>query len=418
MLKRKRLPRSLRSLGMTPEGLRHSLQGRRGTKGKGKRVMAEIEAMIQKVRTEIERGDSAEEIIQSISGLFGKDPETDRKVVESLVLIPHVRTAEILQRLLQVFKEKKTQKAIKRALYRLKSKGIVVEEVAPAKEPPVLRPLQVKPPEGFGSGIDSHGHRLLLMALLRPGRGWTVMQGVASDTQGFLDFSGEELTRKGMREFIEEIQKKTPFPVVEMDPSYVGFLFDEAYALNLKGEKSLPQEYVRFKREVEGIKKDYPKPPIYSIMEADEIAKDDWTLGKGGGLLSADVISTWIIEEDLVRPYVDAVSEAEESKIILSGSQKEVRYQAIYERALSELFSGERRLLYRRRLEEMAFVFHRMEKEDEARIALAAAIDLEKPLNPIRPNPFLLQLVIKSILDLLKITHDEKKKEPSFIIRP
>ncbi len=380
--------------------------------------MTELEEIVQRLRSAIERKDSAEEIYQSVSDVFGKDPETDRRMVESLALIPQVRSAEVLQYLLRISKEKKTQKAIKRALYRLKSKGVIFEEASASGMTSVLRRPQVEPPKGFASGIDSHGHRLLVVAVPHPGRGWIAMQGITSDTQGFLDFSGEELTRKRMKEFIEEIQKKTPFPVVEIDPSYVAFLLDEAYGLNLKGETSPPQDYVRFKGDVEAIKKDYSKPLIYSILNVEEIAGDDWALEKGGTLLTADMIRTWSIEEDLIRPYVDAVSEAGESKIILSGAQKETRYQAIYERALSELFAGERRLLYRRRLEEMALYFHRTGRENEARIALTVAVDLEKPLNPIRPNPFLLQLVIQSVLGFLKIKEDERKKEPSFIIRP
>ena len=381
-------------------------------------MTADIQTTIGKVKGEIESGKTAEEIFESISDFIGKDPETDREVVAFLVLIPDVRTGEILQRMLRVSKEKKTQKAIKRALYRLKSKGVAVEEASPDKGSSVLRPLEAETSKGIGSGIDPHGDRLLLLAVPHIGRGWTVMQGVTSDTQGFLDFTGSELTRKGMREFIQEMRKDTPFPFVDMEPSYVGFLFTEAYRLSLKNEKTPPQDYLRLKREVEAIKKDYEKALIYSLVDSDEIAGDDWRSGKGGELLNAEAIGTWILEEALVRPYADAVLEAEESKIILSGTQKGARYQVIYEKALSELFSGERRLLYKRRLEEMAYVFKRLGKEEEARISLAVAIDLEKPLNPIRPNPFLFQLVVKSIAPFLKEAHEEKAKEPSFIIKP
>ena len=65
---------------------------------------------------------------------------------------------------------------------------------------------------------------------------------------------------------------------------------------------------------------------------------------------------SWRIEEDQIRPYADEVWEAEESKIVLNPAQKEVRFQGIYQKALTELFSGERKFLYQRRLEEMAYV--------------------------------------------------------------
>ena len=85
---------------------------------------------------------------------------------------------------------------------------------------------------------------------------------------------------------------------------------------------------------------------------------------------------------------------------------------------MSELFTGERRLLYRRRLEEMAYVLFKLGKEEEARVSLAVAIDLEKPVNPIQPNPFLFQLVVKSIFTLLAEAYEKKVKEPSLIVKP
>ncbi len=66
----------------------------------------------------------------------------------------------------------------------------------------------------------------------------------------------------------------------------------------------------------------------------------------------------------------------------------------------------------------MAYVLFRLGKEEEARLSLAVALDLEKPLNSIQPNPFLLQLIVKSIMTLLAEANEKKAKEPSLIIKP
>jgi hypothetical protein len=241
---------------------------------------------------------------------------------------------------------------------------------------------------------------------------------VISDTKGLIEFSGEETTRKGLKTLFEEIQGENSFPLVEMEPSYVGFLFVQAYQLTLEKKGTLPQDYLRLKSEIEGIQKEYEKPLIYSYLQAEELAGDDRVLRKGGDLLKVDLFNSWRIEEDPIRPYADAVWEAEESKIVLNQAQKEVRFQGIYQKALSELFSGERRFLYKRRLEEVAYLLFKMGREEEARVSLAVALDLEKPLNLIQPNPFLFQLVIKSIFTLLAEAYEKKVKEPSLIIKP
>jgi hypothetical protein len=381
--------------------------------------MESVQAVIEKIKVDIGEGKSDEEILQFLESLFGKDPEFDEHLAESLATVSDAKAARTLQSMLKVSKEKKVQKMIKRSLYRLRSKGFSIEETPLNREGSILRPIQVEPPKGMGGGFDSAGQRFLLLVIPHSGRGGTVVQGVISDTLGLVDFSGEEMTRKGVRVFLEEIQKKIPFPLVEMEASYVGFLFAQAYHRSmLEREEAVPQDYLRLKGEIEGVKKEYERPLIYSYLPPDEVAGEDRWLGRAGDLLKVDLFSGWRIEEDLIRRYVDEIREAEESKIVLHPTQKETRVQGIYQKALSDLFSGERRFLYRRRMEEMAYVLFRLGKEEEARLSLAVALDLEKPLNSIQPNPFLLQLIVKSIMTLLAEANEKRAKEPSLIIKP
>jgi hypothetical protein len=380
--------------------------------------MEDIQAFIEQVKMDISSGKSEEEILPSLLPQLEKDPQTAGRLAELMVTIPDRVTGRLLHRMFGVTQDKKVRKIIKRSLYRLKSKGVVVEEISFDKVKPILRPLQTDPQEGFASGIDSLGYRLLWLIIPRPGRGLTVMRGVVSDGEGIVDFSREEMTRKGFRSFFEEFKEKNPFPIVEIEPSYVAFLFTQAYLLSFEKKGNPPQDYLRAKREIENIKKDYPKPLIYSYLQADEMAGDDRMLRKGGDLLKADLFSSWRIEEERIQPYADEVWEAEESKIVLNPAQKEVRFQGIYQKALTELFSGERKFLYQRRLEEMVYVLLKLEREEEAKISLAVAMDLEKPLNPIQPSPFLFQLVTKSIFGLLAVAYEKKSKEVSLIAKP
>jgi hypothetical protein len=203
-----------------------------------------------------------------------------------------------------------------------------------------------------------------------------------------------------------------------MEPSYVAFLYAQAYRLNLHRKGTPPQDYLRAKSEIDSIKKDYAKPLIYSYLQANGIAGDDRLSRRGGDLLKADLFSSWRIEEEQIRPYANEVWEAEESKIVLHPAQKEVRFQGIYQKALAELFPGEGKFLYQRRLEEMAYILLKLGREEEAKISLSVAMDLEKPLNPIQPNPFLFQLVIVSIFSLLKEAYEKKSKDVSLIVKP
>jgi hypothetical protein len=387
-------------------------------RGNGRLNMESVQGLIEKIKVDIQDGKSDEEIFQSVQSLLEKDRTFDEHFAESLAALSNATTARVLQRMLKISKEKRVRKIIKRSLYRLRSKGISIEEPSPRKEASILRPVQAEPPKGMGGGFDSLGHRVLFLVIPHSGRGGTVMEGVISDTVGLVSVSGEEMTRKEIRIFLEEIQRKSPFPLVEMEASYVGFLFAEAYRTTLERKEAVPRDYLRLKSEIEAVKKEYEKPLIYSYLPSDEVAEEDRELGRAGDLLKGDLFSGWRIEEDLIRRYADEIREAEESKIVLHPTQKEARFQGIYQKALSELFSGERRFLYKRRLEEMAYLLFKLGKEEEAKLSLVVALDLEKPLNSIQPNPFLLQLIVKSIMALFAEANAKKAKEPSLIVKP
>ncbi len=380
--------------------------------------MEDIETLIGQIRTDLAGGKSEEEIFRPLRLFLEKDSEAAARLAERLVTIPDQRTGQLLHRMFEITQDKKVRKVIKRSLYRLKGKGIAVEEILSDKEKPILRPVQAEPKEGLASGVDPHGHRLLWLIIPHPGRGLTVMHGIISDQEGIIDFSRDEMTRKEFRSFFEEIQEKNPFPFVEMEPSYVAFLFTQAYQLNLVKKGSPPQNYLPAKSEIESVKKDYAKPLVYAHLQAEEVAGDDWMLKKGADLLKMDAYSSWKIEEEQIRPYADEVWEAEESKIVLNQAQKEARFQTIYLKALTDLFPEEKKSLFQRRLEEMAYVLLKLGKNEEAKISLAVAVDLGKPLNPIQPNPFLFQLVIKSIFSLLAEAYEKKSKELSLIAKP
>jgi hypothetical protein len=380
--------------------------------------MEEIEEIIQKVRAFIEEGKSEEEVFRFLSPFLKKSPETTEKLAGQLATLPYGATAGILQQMLTETKEKKVRKTIKRSLYRLRAKGVPVGEGSRDRGRSVLRPPQAEPPEGFGTGIDPGGHRLLILVIPHAGRGLTVMRAVIGDTQGLVDFTGAEMTRKEFKSFFENLQEESLFPLIQMEASYVGLLLFRAYHLTLEKKETPSQDYLHLKSEIERVKKEYEKPLIYGYLSRGELEGDDRWLRRGGDLLKDELYMAWIIEEDRIGPYAEALRETQESKLFLNPSQKEARFQEIYLKAMSELFSEEWKRLYQRRLEETAYILNALGKEEEARIALSVAIELERPLNPIQPNPFLLQLVIKSIYHLMAEVKERGEKESSLIVKP
>ena len=115
-----------------------------------------------------------------------------------------------------------------------------------------------------------------------------------------------------------------------------------------------------------------------------------------------------------------SVIEAEKSHIVLTPQQKDARLSSLYREALEGLFPEEQRLLWKRRLEEVAYILWKQGHEKEACRAVRAAIDLTTPFSPIDPNPFCWNLLLKSLYGLLETERGEREQEEksSLIIPP
>jgi hypothetical protein len=399
---------------------------RRKEKKKKVKGLSYSDETLQAVQTIIDRiglsqrhGEDSQHSFEFVSQFLGKSDELDAAIAEGLVRIPSGDTAKILMHMKASCRSKALLKAIRKSLYRLKQRGISVEEKEEReREVPVIRPLSSGHPEGFVSAIDYLGNRLIILAIPRISRGLYTLQAVVSDVEGLMDFHRDEMTRKAFGAFLGDLRERVRLPMVEVPAAYGRFLLEEAYALTEKRGKTPPQDYPMAKRAISEIGDGVHGPLIYQFLDQNEIKGNDRLLADSKDLLTVEGFVNWLLEPEEVEPYVRAVKEAEESKIAVNPAQKEEWLQGIYQRALGELFPAERRLRYKRRLEETAYVLVKLDRSDEAKRCLAAALDLEKEIGPLRPNPFLLQLVITSIYRVMAERHEKLEKEPSLIIRP
>jgi len=401
--------------------------GRRKEKKRKAKGFSYSDETLQAVQTIIDRiglyqrqEEDPQRSFEFVSQFLGKSEELDAAIAEGLARIPSTASGMILVQMKASCRSKPLLKTIKKSLYRLKQKGISIEDTGEReRSAPVIRPLPSGQPEGFVSGIDYLGNRLVILAIPRIPRGLHVLQALVSDIEGLVNFHRDEMTRRAFGAFLGNLRERVVrLPIVEIPPAYGRFLLEEAYALTEKREKTPPQDYLMAKGEISDIEDGIQGPLIYQFLDRDEIKGNDRFLADSKDLLGKEDIVNWVLEPEEVEPYVRTVREAEESQIAVNPTQKEEWLQGIYQRALGELFPAEQAPLYKRRLEEMAYVLFKLDRSDEAKRCLAAALDLENEISSFRPNPFLLQLVITSIYRVMAEKYREAEKEPSLIIRP
>jgi hypothetical protein len=133
---------------------------------------------------------------------------------------------------------------------------------------------------------------------------------------------------------------------------------------------------------------------------------------------------SWIVEAEKLKSLAEEISKADKSPILVSDSQKTDRVEEVKQAEIDELYPDAKRVTLRRRLEEMAYVFYRLEEEEFARLALSAAVSLEKKETIFGANPFLKALVERSLMYFEQMVSQgeepakEEEEDPPRIILP
>ncbi len=377
-----------------------------------------VEGLLQDIKSHEDRGDSLEISLQAIRTHLGGLYEKDMAIVAAMGGVPTERMARLLQALLGSVSDKGILKGIRRSLYRIEQRGVPIERVGEeTPEPSVLRPPVEDQAKGFISGVDSEGVRIVFLRIPRKPKGLHLFQGIVSDTRGLIEFNGMETTKRGFREFYQSISAPGRVPVVEVDAGYCRFLLEEAAQLTEERGEVPPAPYLASKGDLARVER-METPPAFLFLDEDAIQRDPRLLRNSSDLFQIEPFSSWFLPPEDVRKYAELIEEAEESRLVLNPVQKETRLQETYQKAMIELFPDNNRLRYKRRLEEMAYILLKEGKEDRARAALAASIDLRFAPRDLEPNPFLLNLVMRSIYAIVARDAEKKKAEPSLIVKP
>jgi hypothetical protein len=396
---------------------------RMAKKPKGHKVDLMLAEKIDQIIHEIETAQSEkvapDKVLKKASTYLKKEPSLTIPFVEALTRIPNTETAELLTDMMDEASDKRVVKSIKRTLYKLRQRGVRWEE-KPPKDEPILKAPKPAEPQGYVGAIDSTGSRIIVITRSQALRGLLVVFSIVNDLKGIQEFNLKEFSKKGFEEFVKSSLSSVEFPIVTAPGAYCIHLLREACSLSQRLSKPLPQGYHDAENEFKDITWDEPAPLIYQHIKEDEVGDRPHLLKDSANLHKIMPFSTWHLGSQEVEKYASRIIEAQKSRIVLRADQKEARLNNIYRDALEELFPEDRRLLWKRRLEEAAYILLKTGREDEAKAALSAAVDLNNPFSPIDPNPFIWNLMLKSIQGMIE--SDSKKKEEekktSLIVTP
>ncbi len=323
-------------------------------------------------------------------------------LIDAIGRLGSKHAARFLSLLYPSLSDKKLQKLVKRALFRLRTEGIRVEEPGMPGEPVLKKVETGREARAFLSNYDADMTRGVLVAIETKKNQFVLSQAVLHFSDGLVDLDSYPLVRDQLESFLKDSRVQMPPPMVlpPVSAAYAGYLIEEASGLS--GRKADVAADLR--RMLSATKGDVRKPgDIYLLPEADT---------------ASEVPAEAIFADEIFEPFALRWPGIEEDRkklndvlnpaIVLPPYMTEEKRQAF----LNELAAGERlgaRLpQFRRMLEDYAYLFYCLRRFDYYKGLLALIVE------PAAVKSAFLRFVQKAFGKL----EETDRPEPGVIIDP
>ncbi len=311
-------------------------------------------------------------------------------IADGLAGIALTESAVVLQEMLGDASNKTAQKAIKKALHRLKAQGVHFEETATGTGG-VFGTSSHRLEQCLASHIDPAGSRALWLIRTKPFGGYNIAYLIVNYGQGIQNAMGLSITKRDLPELIEKTSGQ--LPLIELEPAYCQYQVTLAHQMNLATGTPVPDEFFSLRDVIGETDVTFDKAIIYTALPDHEIEQIDVYEPFVDDLLNVPEFAGWRLPDAMLQTYGDQLRDLEQSQIVVSEVAQRQRISTIYEEATEEALGGESRRIMQLRLEEMAYYLLQTDRRREALWAVAAANVPER----LRRNRFVGALLARSL---------------------
>jgi hypothetical protein len=358
----------------------------------------QLQMLLDRVMAQDPEKESFIQFVESLKPLIQRSVPFTLAFVEALGSTPSPMAVKVLQNLQKIPAEKPVRRALKTALYRLERQGLVKKAEEAESEPRVLIPRPAdREAEAWASWPESRGERGMVLKLPDAGRGYVMAIAVVNSESIFHEFEAIQTTRKGVRALLDKMTGGVEGRLIEIPVEHFRFLMEEVAEIYQRQNHALPSGYEPIHKYLASRVEVVSRPHVYNLLDEKEIEEDPMLLRTSDSLLEVQPFVTWRLPEGLIQSFVEKIKELSESRLVLSQSAQMERTAQIHREAAAEIFTPELRQHYRRLLEETALLLSLTDRPQEAKRALAVAIDLENEIGLLTENTFILGLVTRSI---------------------
>ena len=311
--------------------------------------------------------------------------------------------ANALQKLSESSKDKDTLSRIRKAIFRLKNKGVEVEKSPDAGSRTAQRSTYPDYVHAVVSAVDGRGQMLLWLARSRVPRGRYLVQARLHRGRGIVEFTDAEMSGKELRDVFRRISEMPALASQEVPAGYAIWLLERGQRENEAGEVPLPRGFTHAKLMLDPLAETDAFPlegphPVRAVVKSLAEGEDRMEVRT---MFAHRPFWSWAMDEERVGPYFQEFLESMESQVALDERQKKERLEQIVENGAKEIFQDAAlRERISGQLEDNGYVFHRAGDEAMARECVTLADEVRTAAD--EPTPLFVEMVRYSINVMLE----------------
>ena len=337
------------------------------------RLESQVAAVARALETEVEPA-----ALKSLVTPDGEDPDWDAHLMAALGGLSHPAIPPLLAALFGEARDKVRRKALKKTLHRLQTRGVAFSaDLLPREEASfgVPRPGAAKV---FVSPIFGAGESYVILEAPPEILGGNFLVARVSDQEGFQECVLLSLKRQQQAEVWGRFREQGLDEWFSPPPAYAVALLEEAYTRQATAPGAAQYGVLREKI-FQHWGRAEAAPDLDRELPAPAPGERPRLLEHCRELALDPLFHSFLPGPEEIAPWLTKLREVEDSPLVLSDQQKQVRLDGVLEEATRALYPVESRADWGRRLLTTAYYLHLTGRAEDARAIRAAAADLADP---------------------------------------
>jgi hypothetical protein len=311
----------------------------------------------------------------ALTAFLGLAHDEQMNLLETLRTSTSEAVAAFLTAALEQVSGKDLQKAIKKLIFGLKTRGVRVEEPRTQGESVLKKVETTREEKAYLSNYDPDGTRVVLLAFEMRKKQYIFMHAISHFSKGLMELAAFPVSKEDLEKILKDYLWRTQRPMVlpSISPKYAYFLIDEAAAHSGKHIEDLKG----LRPMTAGLKGNVQRPQdIYTLSATlgapGGEATEPRNVTKGHGEILADgIFEPFLLTWDSLEADKKELAGTINPSIVLPPYVVEERRQLFLKGLLDKDTVTSQSRFMKRMLEDYAYLFHALGEVDMHRSIVA-----------------------------------------------